>query len=277
MADLLDAAASLLDAVDALPPDAAGALSFGDRGVILAEGRRICWVMARGMTPSLTELLARRRGPQVSRKALESIYQQCRDERRPLGLGLVQSGLVSTGETRAAFREHHAAAIRQLVGSESAAKFHPASPSSDDRRFTFTSAELLVALAPRGLVLEARRARSQLDELGMHEGWGVAFTRTPAATPVLLALVGECDLAPSQLLSLVRWASELSALSAAVHPAMRVSSASWTGERPVVTWAGEGIAYAAVCASLPAAAPLCQAVTLRLASSSGWHRVESYG
>jgi hypothetical protein len=264
MADLLDAAASILDAVQALPRDAAGVLSFGDRGVILVEDQRICWVIAPGMTSSLTELLAKRRSPALPRAALEQVYRRCREERRPLGLGLVESGLLSTKETRAAFREHHAHALSLLAGAEAQAEFRMTSPSCDDPRFAFTSAELLVALAPRERVLDARRARSHLAQLPMDEAWAVAFARS--ATPTLLAVAGECALPPSQLLSLVRWASELSTLSAAVHPAVRVSSASFTEAQLVVTWRGESIGYAAVCRSLRAAMALGNAVTLRLAS-----------
>jgi hypothetical protein len=264
MADLLDAAASILDAVQALPRDAAGVLSFGDRGVILVEDQRICWAIAQGMTTSLTELLARRRSPPVPRALLERVYKRCRDERRPLGLGLVESGLLTAKETRAAFREHHASALRQLAGAAGEAEFRATSPSCDDPRFSFASAELLVALAPQERVLDTRRARSQLAELPMDEVWAVAFARS--AAPSLLAVAGNCELAPSALLSLVRWASELSALSAAVHPAVRVSSASWTGSQLVVTWRGESIGYAAVCRSLRAAVALGNAVTLRLAS-----------
>jgi hypothetical protein len=264
MADLLDAAASILDAVEALPRDAAGVLSFGDRGVILVEGQRICWAIAQGMTASLSELLSRRRSPPVPRAALESVYKHCRDQRRPLGLGLVESGLFSAKEARAAFREHHASALRLLAGGAGDTEFRATSPSCDDPRFSFTSAELLVALAPQGLVLDARRARSQLAELPMDGVWAVAFARS--ATPSLLAVAGQCELAPSELLALVRWASELSALSAAVHPAVRVSSASRMGAQLVVTWRGESIGYAAVCRSLRAAVALGNAVTLRLAS-----------
>src|SRR5690349_6531593 len=114
-ADLLAEAAEVLDAVDALPREVAGVLSFGDEGLILVEDRRVCWAVATAMPATLTELLSQQHDPPVPRKELESVYRRCRDEHRPLGATLVESGLVSSGDVRAAFGLHHVGVIAQLA------------------------------------------------------------------------------------------------------------------------------------------------------------------
>jgi hypothetical protein len=274
-AEQLDAAATILDLVDALPHEVSGVLAFGDEGMILVENRRICWAVANGMSSVLTELLAQRRDPPLPRQALERVYRRCKDEQRPLGLGLVESGLVSSSDVRAAFALHHARAIARLArGSGKASGFHPATPSRDDRRFAFTSAEILCAMVPSALTGEAHKARAHLGELPLGEACALAFVETARdAAPCVLALAGRSELVASQLLSVARWALGLLALGSAVDPTVRLGHAVWAGTNAVITWQGESICYAAMCTSRPASAMLSSALGKRVsvsATSGAW-------
>jgi hypothetical protein len=274
-ADSLDAAAAILELVDTLPREVSGVLAFGDEGMILVESGKICWAVATGMSSVLTELLAQRRDPPLPRQALESVYRRCRDEQRPLGLGLVDSGLVSSGDVRAAFAQHHARAIARLArGSGRASGFHPATPSRDDRCFAFSTAELLCALAPGELAGEAQKARAYLGELPLGEASALAFVEGGRGrAPCLLSLAGRGELAAGQLLSLARWALGQLEVGAAVDPTVRLAYAVWAGTNSVLTWQSESVCYAALCTSRPASAMLSSALGKRAsvaATSGAW-------
>jgi hypothetical protein len=149
-------------------------------------------------------------------------------------------------------------------GSGKVSGFHPATPSRDDRRFVFSSADILSALAPAELAAEANRARACLAELCPREASALAFMKSPrSGTPVLLAVAGQEVLAPSQLVGLMRWSLRLLSLSAGLDPALRWSSAVWAGTNSVITWRGDVICYAAVCRSRPASAMLSSALGRR--------------
>jgi hypothetical protein len=266
--DALDRAAAILDLVDTLPREA-GVLSFGDEGMILVEDRKICWAVASGMSSVLTELLVERRDPPLSRHAVEQVYRRCRDEQRPLGVGLVESGLLAATEVRAAFAQHHARAVVRLArGSGKPSGFRPATASRDDRRFAFSGLEILAALAAPELAAEVARARAHLADLNLSEACAVAFVEeSHPPAPRVLATAGHGELAPRQVLALSRWALELSARASALDPTVRVSSAVWAGKNSVVVWQHDGVSYAAMCRSRPASAMLISALGQRTAVS----------
>jgi hypothetical protein len=265
----LDGVAALLDVLDTLPREAAGVLAFGDEGRILVADRKICWAVAAGMSSLLTELLVERREPPLARHAIEQVYRRCRQEQRPLGLGLVESGLLSAADVRAAFAQHHARAVARLArGSGKPSGFHPATASRDDRCFSFSCVELLTALAPPALAADASRARAHLAELCLDEAFAVASLQEERAPlPSVLAAAGHAELSPGQVLALARWTNDTLARGAAFDASLRVSCAVWAGRNSVVTWQHDGVCYGALCTSRPASAMLISALAQRAAVS----------
>jgi hypothetical protein len=269
-ADLLDAAAQVLLSVDDAPRDIAGVLAFGDDGFILIENRKVCWAVANEMSVSLTDILSKQANPPVSRLDLERVYRRCKQERKALGEGLVESGLVSAEDVRRALVAHHAEAIGRLAyqGGQ-ATRFTPTKLTGYDPRFTLSTAEALASLLPERLTEYKLRAQAHLQQLPLADASAFGFVLPFANSTPLIAEAGkDCQLAARQVLEIARWATTTREISHMFDPQIQVTSALWSTHHAAVVWEYQEIAFVAICKTRPASALLMNALTQRLTMGS---------
>lgn len=244
----------LLRGVERLPEGATGAFIFGDKkeptGSVLVENGRICWAAAAGMQRRLTDILVAQSRPPLSKDVIEEVYERCRRDGIPLGAGLVARGVVTPRGLRRALIEHTGEAIALL--SEALTQEGKVSPAwvanrarGYDAQFTFTSAEILVAVGSRTSKGQAGKAKDVLEHALQDGGAGVAFLTEQRHELPVCEVRGE-EVGVEGLVDLSRWAraalercSEFSSCNV-----VTVTSASRAG---CLTWSSEGVVYAALC------------------------------
>lgn len=113
--DGADAVLDVLSQVEALPERATGALVFGLHpnisGVVLLEQGRVCWATAHGMRHRLTDLLRECCDPPMNYLEMERVFQQCKEQNKPMGETLVEYGLIDPEALRAALLRHTAESL----------------------------------------------------------------------------------------------------------------------------------------------------------------------
>jgi hypothetical protein len=263
-ASLLNRTLDLLDRVETLPQDAAGALRFGAQGMLLVEARSLCWATAAGMQPRFTEILRYQHNPPLSREFLHELYRQCMDGQAPLVDALLSTGNVSEPGLRAALFRHICEAVAHI--SLSGARFEEFVPRAPYRaRFSFSTAEILAGLGARcdpGLALVAQR---ELSEMLVPDTSGWAFVRDAGkGSPVIIAVDGSFAVRGAEMLDICGWASSVFDVTAVFDNDVRIASASWFDDRCVVAWRTKNTYFAASCAGRPGAARLLSALERRL-------------
>ena len=244
----------LLRGIERLPEGATGAFIFGDKkeptGSVLVENGRICWAAASGMKLRLTDILVAQARPPLSKDVIEDVYERCRRDGIPLGAGLVAQGVVTPRGLRQALLVHSGDAIALL--SEALSREGKVSPawianraSRYDAQFTFTSAEILVAVGSRTSKEQAGNAQDVLEHALQDGGAGVAFLTEQRHELPICEVRGE-EVGVEGLVDLSRWAraalERCSQFSSCDVVAM--TSASRAGS---LTWSSEGVVYAALC------------------------------
>jgi hypothetical protein len=256
---LLSSVVSLLEHVERLPSGATGALAYGEGGVILVENRRICWAVARDMRARLTDILCQQREPPLERAHVEAIYRSCQQQGTPLGEALVEQGLVSESELRAALERHTCEALVRIAQSAQTAPtgFDRHSSGGYQPRFVFGAAELLASLSGQRRAQLAAQARSELAGKLVPDAYGFAFLREPGRRePVLIAVDRASELPVAAALGVARWVLGALELAAYVDAQSALLSGTWCERMSLVAWRREGVYYAALCSSRPASARL---------------------
>ena len=173
--------------VEALPQTAGGAFVVGPRetpsGMILVERNRICWTAASGMRQRLRDLLRTHCSTPIGEDALEATHAQCRVDGRPLGETLVNEGLVTAAQMRAAMKQHTAESLLALDAAYSdddsgewPFTWVDRSGRGYNPRYRFTGAEVLAAVGARSIASGiAEVVADHLQTLDDTGGSAVAF------------------------------------------------------------------------------------------------------
>lgn len=264
-AAMLQGAVAILTEIEGLPADAAGVLSFGDRGTILVESGSICWAMASSMPQRLTELLRHQRNPPIDRAYLQSLVLECQTTHKPLGEALLASGHISeTGLRSALFRQTAEAIAHMARMGVASTSFVPHASASYDARFRYAPLEVLSALGARNERALAASASAQLARtIGPADGpfgaqaSGFACIAEHAATwPTLIASRGASDI--PRALALGRWALEVfSAVRGFTHE-LSVVAGRCEDEQHLVAWRDGGIHFVACCSNAATSALVIQ-------------------
>lgn len=261
----------VLGFIDDLPPGATGALHFGMEGVILLQGRKICWAMARGMRVRLNDILRNQSTPPVPREEVERIYRRCKESGTPIGEALVASGLATEAGLRAALFKHNGEAIIALARSGAMADdfaFH--SKTGYDPKFSFSPCEMLAMLGTFDDPARAAAAQVELASMLVPESVGAAFVRSPHVSGALVIAVERgCDFAIADLIGVCNWVSSLFDVARTFDPEIFAARANWGADAGLVTWRVKEVGYVGVCASRAAAARLVSRLAERAARPSG--------
>lgn len=268
---LIFAVLRLLERIDDLPRGATGALHFGEAGMILVQGKKICWAVARDMRLRLTEILRRQTTPPLAREAVEEIFRACKESGRPIGEALVKSGLVSEAGLRAALFKHNGEAIVSLAQNGALAeRFVNHSKTGYDPKFAFSACEVLAMLGARDDPARAAAAQGELDGILVQDSVGAAFVRSSASSgPLVIAVDPACDMAVSDLLQACQWGSGLFDVARTFDPEVFAARAALGDRAMLVTWRSKEVEYVGLCASRPAAARLVSRLSERSTRTSG--------
>lgn len=231
----------LLARLDELEPGATGALVVTRQhlpiGTLFLEGGRVCWAAAHGRARRLSDLLCEHHEPRLDHRTLERVLAQCRTWNQPLGEALLDSGLLTEDELRAALLEHTAESLEVIAAADEVElTWVEHRRHRYDARFTFTLSELVLASATR-LPVQAQLARPVLERVLRGGGRGLAFHWGPGAA--VLALRGALELPDVEALV----TSAIEALAGLDDDEARAPRPTTQASRALV-WRSEGVAYA---------------------------------
>lgn len=264
-----NAVLKLLSFVDELSFGATGALSFGAKGVILVESRRVCWAVARGMPFTLTEILREQSSPPLSLGAVEAVYRRSKRSGQPIGEALLQGGLVTATGLKAALLRHSAEAIAELALAKAEPEaFLPHARAGYNPRFSFSTSELLAMFGSRDDPTRAAAAQQELQSSLVPGSVGIAFSCKGANSRVI-AVDPSCDLPVTDLSELCVWVAGMFDVTRTVDPQMNAARATWGANTALVTWTADDVGYVGVCASRAAAACLLSQVAQRFQRGTG--------
>ncbi len=247
--------ADVLVRVDELGHDATGAVVFegaeGKSGAILLERGRICWAVARGLKRRMVEILRHQEQPPPPASVVEEVFRGCQESGQPFGEALVARGLVSTTGLRKALRQQTAEAISVLAAPRASVLFLKHKNQGYNAQYSFSGAEILVALGALRDVDAAVRATNRLKELLPPEVSGVVFSRGLGAAPVAIGLVERMSLEVVDLANISQWASSAIDISHAVggNDQVRLVSLSDAFGRSIALWQDGDLMFAAICPS----------------------------
>lgn len=235
----------VLQAIEALPEHATGALRFGDRGAVLVDSRRICWAVASNMPQRLTDLLRKQRNPPLEKSFLSGVFRDARARGVPMGEALLATGEITEQGLRAAVLGQVTAAIARIASDEvSDLTFDPYDGLRYDARFVFRPAavfEKLGALDNRvGAALARRDLAAWLDPATT----ALAFARdTLPRTPTVVAMANAESLSLSDLLAIGDM------LRAPLHGSTSTQPRSlhWSDRAQIVAWNHGELSFAALC------------------------------
>jgi hypothetical protein len=263
---LLASAVEVLESVEGLPTGSTGALRFDDEGVVLVDGARICWALARNMRERLTDILCKDPRRPIARGLVEDVFRRAKESGTPLGESLVASGLISVSGLRAALLRHNAEAIACLAQARKRPTvFSTHGGGRYDPRFAFGTTELLAEISRAGNRARAKEASQWLDDVNVQDAVGVAFVRDiEGAGPAIIAVDGGCSLRVGETLEVCGWVSGLFDVTVLFDSRTALISACWRGTTGVVAWRIGDVSYAAMCSSRPASALLLNRLASRL-------------
>jgi hypothetical protein len=201
---------------------------------------------------------------------LELVYRRCKAERKALGAGLIESGLVSAEDVRKALVHHHTLAISQLADQGGqVTSFTPTRGCNYDPRFVMSTAEALASLLPERLAEHKAQAAAHFQSLPLGESSAFAFVRPSVnSAPLIAEIASDCQLGAKQVLEIARWACTTLEIGQLFDPSLQLTSAVWATQHSVVVWQRGEIGYVAVCRTRPASALLMSALAHRLAEGN---------
>jgi len=260
----------LLERIERLPEDATGALMLrtgaDKQGIVLVERGRICWAVASNMKRRLVDLLRHQAEPALSKQSLESVYNDCRLQSKPLGEGLVKSGLVTERGLWRALRQHNAEAIAVIAAElgTSDVEFQHHKHHRYDARFTYSTTEVLVTLGALSDQARATLARSVLKRCVPESGRGAAYTRDPGGAGVIpIGEIGTADVASEAFMALGAWAASTLDVAAAVTSEVRAVTGTTPEGESIAAWSESGVIYMVLCPTLASYARLISSLARR--------------
>ncbi len=210
----------------------------GPRGTVFVEGGRVCWAAARGLARRLSELLGARAA--LAPAAMESLFQQCKAERIPLGEHLVSRGVLSAAQLREALLQHTIESLRHVCIVEGRGAWCPHPGAGYSPRFTFATAEVVARAGAAEHAEVAASVRPLLATLFDEGEWAAAFVRpSGCAFPEPVAVHGRVPHAATALLRMGKWAAsvlDVAAVFSGDAPILSVSRASPSGDISLVAF-----------------------------------------
>jgi hypothetical protein len=207
-------------------------------GTLFLERGRVCWAAAHGRARRLSDLLCEHHEPRLDHRTLEHVLAQCKTWHQPLGEALLDSGLLTEEELRAALLEHTAESLDVIAARDDVElTWVEHRRHRYDARFTFSLRELVLAGAAR-LPVQAQLARPVLERVLRGGGRGLAFHWARGST--LLALRGELELPEIEALV----ARSVDALSGLDDDEARAPRAVSEGAARALVWRIDCVAYA---------------------------------
>lgn len=198
--------AQQLDALTLGPEPPTGTLELPGFGSVYVQGGRLCWAAAPGLRRRLTDLLSEQQEPPLAAARLEAIYRECVRSGAPLGQALVERGVVTAEQLRAALLQHSAESLAFVAAGARVVepRWRACAGQGYAPRFTFTSAEVLSAFGGLAADAELHQATAEaVRELGPAARCHVAFLRLPGrGVPLPFALECGGDLGCAELLTL---------------------------------------------------------------------------
>lgn len=233
----------VFERLDVVKPGSTGAFFYGDPkdpvGTVLLDEGRVCWAVARGMRHRLTDLLREESVSAVDEAKIKSIYNVCRQERRPLASALVEEGVVSHEGFRNVIRRHTTEAMLEIGATgEQRRSWIERRRGHYASKVSFSSLDLVLCVGELLFVDQAEEARAHLDDIVPAQARGIAFMRTEGRAGVMpIAGLRSTDIKVRDAGAMGKWAmSAISgvALLGAERPSVSVTGA---GGESLVAWA----------------------------------------
>lgn len=235
----------LVQVEDVAGPES-GRLAFGaqaNAGAIFVERGRICWVVARGMSRRLHEILQSYSHDQSV--DFGAIYQRCSASKTHLGQTLVDEGYISPHELEVSLRRHSAESLLALCQTElGELVWTSRGERGYEPRFTFRPVDVLVdVVALRTPEIHAR-ARTVLQHFDAPGRAGGAY-RLDGHDAMPVAVVG--DLSVYELWSIGQWAANLPGATRELGSASQLAIATTDADDTIAVWWRGDLLYAVVC------------------------------
>jgi hypothetical protein len=241
--------------VERLSAEDSGLLSFGleERCGVFVEKGRICWVAARGLSRRLRDLLVGH--SHLDAAALESVFERCRAEGKPVGEALVAAGVIAPEALARALRHHSAECLLELCRAPLPTRWASRPGRGYAPRFTFSPVELLLDAVAISFPEHRTRALAELARLEAPGRRAVAFVFDPARDCMLpVAELGGQGVSSLRMLAYFATAMPRASLELAAAPTLTMASTR-DGEAALVWWVN-GLLFVVLCedrASLAAA------------------------
>jgi hypothetical protein len=234
---------SLFEVINASSPEGSGALHFGDGpagGVVLFDGGRVCWAAVPGAGRRLTDLVCAHAA--ISRRQIESEYEECRRRGVPLGEYLVERKVVDADQLRALLLLQTSETLVALAEHEAEPVWVPHRGAGYQPRFTFSLPEIAASTTAAGLAIDVSAARDELAAVIDGDGIGAAFDVDADGDPLPFAIEGDIE-DYHLVLALGAWVTEaVSSWPSESFPQFIVAN---TGVGGLVAWIAVGCLFGA--------------------------------
>lgn len=180
--------------IHASSPEGSGALHFGDgpeAGVVLFDAGRVCWAAVPGAGRRLTDLVCSHAA--ISRRQIESEYEECRRRGIPLGEYLVERKLVDADQLRALLLRQTSETLVTLAEQDTEPVWVPHRGAGYQPRFTFTLPEIAASTTAAGLAIDISAARDELAAVVADDGIGAAFDVDVEGEPLPFVVEGDIE------------------------------------------------------------------------------------
>jgi hypothetical protein len=244
---------AVLDAVEALPADARGALvvssDSADRGAILVEHNRVCWASAIGLEHRLRELLQEHSGWRIDDRGIERVVEVSRG--RAFLTELVAKGLVPKPGIHAALRQHSIESLIALCGLDAAEIRWVSRERPLGAPTSFEPTDLLAGVGARLYSSEAETAKRGV--VRPHGASGASFAIGDDDELVVVGEVSGERLGVCSLLELGGWAAAALDATPGFTPAMIERAIANVAHSVAVGWrSARRVVHALVVENRPA-------------------------
>lgn len=234
---------SLFEVINASSPEGSGALHFGDgpaAGVVLFDAGRVCWAAVPGAGRRLTDLVCAHAA--ISRRQIESEYEECRRRGIPIGEHLVERKVVDADQFRALLLRQTSETLVTLAERDAEPVWVPHRGAGYQPRFTFTLPEIAASTMAAGLAIDVTAARDELGAVVDSEGIGAAFDVDAEGDALPFAIEGDIE-DYHLVLALGEWVTGMvSRWPSESFPAFIVAN---TGSGGLVAWIAVGCLFGA--------------------------------
>jgi hypothetical protein len=234
---------TLFEVINASSPEGSGALHFGDGpsgGIVLFDSGRVCWAAVPGAGRRLTDLVCAHAA--ISRRQIESEYQECRRRGIPIGEYLVDRKVLDAEQLRALLLRQTSETLVTLAEGDTEPVWVPHRGAGYQPRFTFTLPEIAASTTAAGLAIDGTAARNELSAIIDRNGIGAAFDVDVEGEPLPFAVEGDIE-DYHLVIALGGWVSDaVSRWPSESFPGFIVAN---TGHGGLVAWIAAGCLFGA--------------------------------